>query len=172
MSFAGMMIQNAKVVPALEPQTMAGADTGPWVSMKGYDRIGILVYIAQGAVNTTAITVDRATNVSGADIDTGITLNHWWHITDTATGASDTWVKGVAAAAITSSATGTDASMYYIEVDADDLVTGVSAFGPKYDCVRLAVGASNVGNILAAVYVMHPSRYAQAVSPTPSALID
>ena len=170
-------MQACKFVPALSPTTMAGAADGDWVSLKGYDRCGILIHIDQGAVNTTAITVDIGTLVAGPAVTAGITLNDWWSITDTAIGTdagtnSDTWVKGAAAALITSSATGTNtASLYYIEIDADDLSTG-SAFAAKTPCLQLKLGASNVANIISAVYILHPSRYAEAVSPTPSAIID
>ena len=175
-----MHIQAAKVVPGLAPQTMAGAADGDWVSLKGYDRCGIYVYITQGAANTTAITVDAATSVAGANLNAGITLNNWWYITDTAIGTdagtnSDTWVKGTAAAGITSSATGTGASLYYIQIDADDLLSGTSAMvaaTARYDCIQVKLGASNVSNIAAVIYSLGPPRYAQAVSPTPSAIID
>ena len=173
----GYLMQNAKIVPALAPATMAGAADGDWVSLKGYDRCGILVYITQGNAATTAITVDSATSVAGANLNAGITMNDWWYIEDTAIGTdagtnSDTWTKGTGAAAITTSDTGSGASLYYIEVNADDLVSGGSAFGTKYDCLQLKLGASDAANIAAAVYVMFPSRYAQAVSPTPSAIAD
>lgn len=170
------MIQAGKAVPALAPQTMAGAADGDWVSLKAYDRLGILVYITQGNAATTAITVDIADDVNGTTVTAGITLNDWWEIEDLAIGTdagtnSDAWVKGAAAALITTSNTGTGASMYYIEVDADDISTG-SAFAAKTPCAQLKLGASDVGNICSAVYVMHPPRYAQGVSPTPSAIID
>ena len=175
-----MHIQAAKVVPALAPQTMAGAADGDWVSMKGYDRVGIEIYITQGNAATTAITVDAATSVAGANLNAGITMNNWWYIADLAIGTdagvnSDTWVKGAAAATITSSNTGTGASMYYIEVDADDFLSGTSALvaaTARWDCIQVKLGASNIGNIASVVYHMGPSRYAQAVSPTPSAIID
>jgi hypothetical protein len=172
----GFMMQNAKLVPALAPATMAGAADGDWVSLKAYDKVGILVHITQGNAATTAITVDAGSSVAGANLNAGITMSNWWYITDTAIGTdagvnSDTWTKGAAGVAITSSATGTGASAYYIEVNADELVSG-SAFGIKYDCLQLKLGASDVANIACAWYVMHPSRYAVAVSPTPSAIID
>ena len=158
---------------------MAGAADGDWVSLKAYDHVGILVYVTQGNAATTAITVDAATSVAGANLNASITMNDWWYITDTAIGTdagtnSDAWTKGAAATSITTSATGSGASAYYIEVNADDLVTGTSAFTAttQYDCIQLKLGASNVANIIAAFYVMMPSRYAQSVSPTPSAIID
>ena len=175
----GFLMQNAKIVPGLAPATKAGAADADWVCLKGYDRVGILVYIAQGDVATTTITVDAATSVAGANLNAGITLNDWWYITDTAIGTdagtnSDTWTKGAAAASIVGSATASGASIYYIEIDADDLVTGTSAFtaATQYDCVQAKLGASNVADLAAVIYVLLPARYAQAVSPTPSAIID
>ena len=173
----GFMVQNAKIVPGLAPATKAAQADADWVSLKGYDKCGILVYITQGHVATTTITVDAATTVAGVNLNAGITLNNWWYITDTAIGTdagtnSDTWVKGAAAASIVGSATATGASMYYIEIDADELVGGATAFGLKYDCIQAKIGGSNALDIGCVVYIMLPARYAQGVSPTPSAIID
>jgi len=175
----GFLMQNAKIVPGLAPATKAGAADGDWVSLKGYDKVGILVYIAQGEASTTTITVDSATSVAAANLNAGITMNDWWEIEDTAIGTdagtnSDTWVKGAAAAAIVGSATASGASIYYIEIDADDLVTGTSAHtaATQRDCVQVKLGASNVADLACVVYILFPARYAQAVSPTPSAIID
>ena len=175
----GFMIQNVKVVPGLAPATRAGQADADWVSLKGYDKVGILFYVAQGNAATTALTVDAATSVAGANLNAGITMNDWWYITDLAIGTdagvnSDTWVKGAAASLINTYATDNGASIYYIEINADDLVTGQSAFtaATQYDCVQLKCGASDVADIASVVYFMFPARYAQAVSPTPSAIID
>ena len=176
----GPLMQNVKLVPGHAPQTMAGAADGDWVSLKAYDKVGILVYIEQGNAATTAITVDAATSVAGANLNAGITMNEFWQIEDAAIGTdaganSDTWVKGVAAATITTSNSGGDtASAIYIEINADDLVSGTSAFtaATQYDCVQVKLGASDIANIISVFYFMFPSRYAQGVSPTPSAIID
>lgn len=174
----GSLMQNAKIVPGFAPATMAGAADGDWVSMKAYDKVGMLIYITQGNAATTTFTVDSGTSVAGANLNAGITFNHWY-IADTAIGTdaganSDTWVAGGAVATVTTSATGTGASLHYIEIDADTVISGQSAFTAitQYDCVQLKLGASDVANIAAVSYVMFPSRYAQAVSPYPSAIID
>ena len=175
----GFLMQNGKIVPGLAPATKAAQADADWVSLKAYDKVGILVYISQGNAATTTITVDAATSVAGANLNAGITLNEWWYITDTAIGTdagtnSDTWVKGAAAASIVGSATASGASLYYIEIDADDLVTGTSAFtaATQYDCVQAKIGGSNAADIGCVIYILFPPRYAQAVSPTPSAIID
>lgn len=175
----GFMIQNVKVVPGLAPATKNAQADADWVCLKGYDKVGILFYVTQGEASTTALTVDAATDVAGGNLDAGITMNDWWYIEDTAIGTdagtnSDTWIKGAAGATITTSATASGASMYYIEVNADDLVTGTSAFtaATQRDCIQLKVGGSNVADIGCVVYFLFPARYAQAVSPHPSAIID
>ncbi len=174
---AHLLIQRGKVVPGLAPQTMAGAADGDWVSMKGYHRLVVLVHLTQGNAATTAITVDKATDVAGTGVSAGITLSRNWSIEDTAIGTdagtnSDTWVAGASAAAITTSNTGTGASMYAIEIFSGDLITGASAFGTAFDCVQVKLGASDANNIAQVTYILEPSRYAQGVSPTPSAIID
>lgn len=173
---AGFLMQNAKLVPALAPQTMAGAADTDWVSLKGYDKCGLMVYITQGNAAQTTITIDSATSVAGAGLVAGVTFRHWY-ITDTAIGTdagtnSDAWVDGGDVATLTSSNTGTGASLHYLEVDSDVMVSGTSAFAAAVDCIQANIGASNAANIIAAWYVMYPARYAQAVSPTPSAIID
>ena len=174
----GFLIQNCKVVPGLAPATRAGQADADWVSLKGYDKVGILFYVSQGNAATTALTVDAATSVAGANLNAGITMNDWWYITDLAIGTdagvnSDTWVKGAAAALITTSATANGASIYYIEINADALVTGQSAYNAlvQWDHVQLKCGASDIADLATVLYVLFPARYAQAVSPTPSALL-
>jgi len=140
---------------------MAGAASGDWVSLKGYDGILIIVHIAQGNAATTALTVDKATDVAGTGQSAGITMNHWWKCED-APQISDAFTKGTAAASITTSATGTGSSICAIDIKADEL--------GAYDCVQLEAGASNAANILSAIYILYNSRYHQA-API-SAIVD
>ena len=70
----GFLPQNAKLIPGLAPATMAGAADADWVSLKGYHKMGAFVYITQGAANTTAITVDKASDVAATNLSAGITI--------------------------------------------------------------------------------------------------
>jgi hypothetical protein len=159
-----MFMENVKIVPGLAHQTGAGARTADAVSLENYAKVGILVSIYQGAVNTTAITVDKWTGPATGTTSTGITLSNWWKLEDVTVGTTaDTWTKGTAAASITSSSTGSGISYYWIEIDADELRSGTST---AYKFVECELGASNAGNYLWVHYFLFPPRYAQASLPT------
>ncbi len=157
-----MLPQNAKICEAIKPQTGAAARSGDWVSLKGYNKCMIIVHIAQGNAATTAITVDKATDVAGTGESTGITMNNWWYCKDTPT-TSDTYTKGTAAASITSSATGTGSSIYVIDIAAEEL--------GAYDCVQVELGQSHASNLVSAMYVLYEPRYADSTMPV-SAIAD
>jgi len=157
------LFENSHICEAIKPQTAAGAKSGDWVSLKGYDGCLILVQIAQGNAATTAITVDKATEVAGSTTSDGITMNNWWYLLDTPTTAS-IWTKGTAAASITSSATGTGSSLYAIEIKAAEL--------GAYDCIQLELGASDVANVVAASYILYNGRYDGPVAMNVDAVKD
>ena len=142
--------EDVMIAEAIKPQTGAGARSADWISLKGYDRCLIVVHIAQGAADTTALTVDKAHSVAAAGESTGITMNNWWSCEDTPTTAT-AYTKGTAAASITSSATGSGSSIYLILIQPDEL--------GAYDCIQLEAGASAAGNLISAQYVLSRGRY-------------
>lgn len=148
------IFEDLKICEAIKPQTMAGAKSGDWVSLKGYAGCLILVHIAQGNAATTAITVDKAKTAAGASNSDGITMKNWWKCED-APATSDAFTKGAAAASITTSATGAGSSVYAIDIRAEDL-------GADYDFIQVETGASDVANILGATYILYGPRYAQS----------
>ncbi|MDO8472823.1 MAG: hypothetical protein Q7T05_03295 [Dehalococcoidia bacterium] len=158
-----MLMENLRICEGIKPATAAGAKSGDWVSLKGFERLLILVHIAQGNAATTAITVDKATLVDGTGNSDGITMNNWWKLVDTPQTA-DTWVKGTAAASITSSATGTGSSLYAIEIAASEL--------GAYDCVQVELGASNAANVVSAAYLLSNARFAEKAANWLSAMVD
>ena len=149
----------------IKPQTGGSARSGDYVSLRGYSGCMIMVQIAQGAANTTALTVDKATAVAGTNESTGITLNNWWKLEDTPTSTAN-YTKGASAASITTSATGSGSSVYVIDVKAEELGAAVSD-GTPYDCIQLEAGSSSASNVLSATYVLYGARYAQQ-TPFPS----
>ncbi len=150
-----MFFEQAHIVPGIAHQTGGSARSGDWVSLAKYGRVGILVSIYQGAANTTAITVDKATSTAPANEATGITMANWWYLLDVTAGTTvDTWVKGTAAASITSSATGSGTSYYWIEIRADELPNSTQ----EYSAIQVELGASAAGNILYATYFMMDPR--------------
>jgi len=154
--------EHSHITPGIAHVTGAGARTGDWVSLENYHKVGILVAIYQGNAATTAITVDKATTTAGGSESTGITMNNWWKMEDITVGTTaDTWTKGTGAASITSSATGSGISYYWIEIDADEL----PAAGTNHSCVQVELGASNAANYVWATYFMLEPRYSEALTP-------
>jgi len=140
-----------RVVPAIAPIAGGSARSGDWVSLKGYAGVLILVHIAMGNAATTAITVDKATDVAGGGNSNGIIVNRVFKETG-AIGAAITYTEVTAAASFTSSATGSGQDVYLLDVRADEI--------GDFDCVQVELGASNASNIVAASYLLYGPRYA------------
>ena len=153
--------QEGKIVEAITPQAGA-AITGDFVSLKNYDKCLILVHINHAAANAVTITVDGATDVAAGGLSAGITFTDWWINEDCA--ASDTLVKGAAAAASIVGGAALTHHMYAIEIDGSEL----NALG--LDCIRVVTSASAAANITSAMYILHGARYQQ--STPPSAIVD
>lgn len=158
------MMDLVKVVEAIKPQTGGSARSGDWVSLKNWHHLTILVQIAMGNAATTAITVDKATDVSGTGESAGITLANAYRIPVGAS-ASDTPTKLASGASITSAATGSGSEIYAIEIDPAEL-------GAGFDCVELELGASNAANLVSALYILSGPRYGAQASNIPSAIVD
>lgn len=158
-----MFFERSHITPAIAHSTGGSARSGDWVSLKNYHKVGILVAISQGNAATTAITVDKATDTVPNNQSTGITLNNWWKMEDITVGTTvDTWTKGTAAASITTPATGSGMSYYWIEIDSSEL----PAAGVNYNSVQVELGASNAANLVQAFYFMLEPRFEQALTPS------
>src|SRR5262245_52179078 len=106
------LMDHCKIVEAIKPQTGGSARSGDWVSLKNYDHLTIIVMIAMGNAATTAITVDKATDVSGGGNSDGITMQTAYKVT--AGGTGDTPTKLTAGVSITSSNTGSGSEYFVI----------------------------------------------------------
>lgn len=155
MSAASNLTENIRIVPAIAPIAGGSARSGDWVSLKGYHGVLIVVHIAMGNAATTAITVDKATDVSGGGNSDGITMPRIYKHTG-AIGAAIAYAVVAAAASITSSATGSGQDVFLIDIKATEL--------GAFDCVQVELGASNAANIVAAEYLLYGPRYAGAVA--------
>ena len=161
-----MLPERCKIVWAITPQAGA-AINGDIVSLKGYRKCTIIVQVNHANAAAGAITVDKFTNVAGANISAGITMTNYWTNLDCA--ATDTLVKQAPAATFNMDA-GITPQKYVIEVDAAELPDATPVIGNLYDCIRVNTGASNAGNITSAVYILHDSRYMEGTPP--SAILD
>lgn len=162
-----LLFENSHITPAVAYATGGSARSGDWVSLENYGRVGILVEIFQGAANTTAITVDVAVSTAGGSESTGITMANFWYCADVTVGTTaDTWTKGTAAASITSSATGSGTSYYWIEIGADEL-NSMGTAGVDYNSVQVELALSSASNYVHAVYFLLEPRYAEDLTISP-----
>lgn len=143
------MIPDFHVVECIKPQTGAGARTGDWIGMKNYNHATVIIHIAMGAANTTAVTLDKAKTAAGGSNSDGITMPFIYLATGQTT--SDLYTAQTAAASFTSSATGAGSEIIRLDFDAIDL-------GDDYDWFQLELGASAAGNLVSAVAILSQPR--------------
>lgn len=154
------LFEKIHIVEAFDNQTMDAAAEGDYVSLKGYDGCLVLIHETRGADATVCRPeIDKATTVSGTDIDDDIAINDYWYIDDIGT-SGDVWTKGTAVAAgaggITGAATQSVSCMYAININADEL--------GEYDCIRVYMAISNVAHNASAVYILYNGRFPKATN--------
>jgi hypothetical protein len=127
-----------------------------YVSMKGYRRCSILLWIADGTTVTgSTITLKQATVVAGGGSEKALGFTRMLANTDYA--ASKTMVEtAVVSNTFTTQTTNSKDSFYIIDVDADDLD---AANG--YDCLRVdGTGhAATASRGCVVIYLMYGARY-------------
>jgi hypothetical protein len=161
----GYLHEKCKIVTALAPATHNAA-TGDWVSLKNYSKCTIII-IGDNATTVTgnSITIEEATLVDGTGNQalTRVTGAHTVGNIDTAAADALTNVT-LATNAFTTTAVNAKNYLYVLEVDADDLSDG-------YDCIAVVFGAAAVATVSAAIYILWPSKYADA-DGGPTAITD
>ena len=164
MSFPQLFMEQVKITPAVAITLGNASATGDRVSLENYRRCGILVRQDQGAADAATVTVNMYTAASGGSSSTGITINDWWYMADVTHGTTaDTWTKGTAAASITTSATGSGESFYFIDIDAEDLF----ASGTNYPFIAVAfTGDGSASNTIQADYFLYGARYGEDALPS------
>lgn len=148
------LAETLKIVEAIEPQAGAGI-TGDYVSLRTINMVWIVVHIDQVAVNTVAITIEKATHVAPTG-STAITENaEIWVNQDCVT--SSLLVRQPDAVSFTSS-TAQKHKVFVFRVDPAGL--GIrAASGLAYDCITVITGASDATNITSAMYYLE-TKYA------------
>lgn len=146
-------IDKFKLVTGCAPAALAStAGDGDYVSMKGFDRLTIVISILNGSTVTgTAITLLQAQDVAATNAK-ALAFSTMYANTDCAAGDALT-ETAVTNNTFTSNTTNSKALMYVIEVKASDL-----DLDNGFDCVRVD-GASAVNSVGCVVYVLHGSRY-------------
>ena len=154
------LIDQAKVIVGCPPAALATtAGDGDYVSMKGYDRLTVLIAVDNATTVTGgAVTLKQATAVAGTS-EKALSFATMFANLDVAAG-EDLTETAVTSDTFTTLTTDNKNLLYVIEVKASDLdVDG------GFDCVRVDVAsmASAVGCVL---YILHPQRYSAGVTAT------
>lgn len=149
--------ENAKLVSILAPAADAAGRTGAYVSLKGYSRATLILYVDQGNAATILITPNQASAVAGTGTK-AISACPIWANQDCA--ASDALVRQTDAANFTTSAA-VKIKQVVFQIDADALDTNNG-----FDCVTLLTGASNAANITSAIALLTGARFQQVTPPT------
>lgn len=156
----GNIAEVSKILRGADPKNYTGAAmTAKYVSMKGYNKLGIYIVTGAWAAGTAAVSLLQATNVAAAGAKA---LGISWMWTDV---AADGVLVRTAVVANTFNLD-TASKLYVLEVDGTDLDAGNG-----FDCVSLVVATPGANaDLYAVIYHLLTPRYAQ--STPPSALLD
>jgi hypothetical protein len=142
---------------AILPKDITGAaQTGDWVSLKGYQ--GCLIVLLQGAWagGTSAVTVEQATDVAGTSNKAVSFTKRWTKVGVTGT----TWAE----TAVTSNtfdlpATANTMNAIYVPAASLDVDGG-------FDCLTVKAASPGANaDLLSAFYLLVGARYAAAAMP-------
>lgn len=154
------LIDKAKIVVGCPPAALATtAGDGDYVSMKGYERLTIILFVD----NATTVTGGAITLLQATDVAAGgakpLGFTKVYANTDVAAGEALT-ETAVSNDTFTTTTTDNKNSLYIIELSANDLDVDNG-----FDCVRIdsASMANAVGGVL---YILHGQRYSAGVTAT------
>jgi hypothetical protein len=131
---------------ALKPATDAAGRTGDYVRISKAHKTYIVAVINQGAANTIALSISKATAAAGSGATTMTETVPIWACQDVET--SNVLTKQTDAANFTTSAATTVKQVVF------EIAPG--ALGATYDFVALVTGASSASNITAAYAIQVP----------------
>jgi hypothetical protein len=134
------------VTVALKPATDAAGRTGDYVRISKAHKTYIVANINQGAANTIALTLSKATAAAGSGATAVTELLPIWSCADVET--SNVVTRQTDAASFTTSAATTVKTVIF------EIAAG--ALGDTYDFVALVTGASSASNITSAVAIQVP----------------
>lgn len=77
-----LLMEGAKIVPALVGQAGNAAGAGDRVSLENYNRVAILVTQRQAAADSENITFHKATAATGGTEDTTNAIANYWYLED------------------------------------------------------------------------------------------
>lgn len=146
-----------KVVEALTPATDAAGRTGDYVSLKNAMKAIVLCQVAQGDANTVDFSINQAEAVAGTNSKALGDHARIWVQQDCAN--NDTLALQTSLGDNFTTNAGVKHKMVVFEVDPATLDTANG-----FDCITVITGASNVGNLTSAVYLLE-STYPGATPP-------
>lgn len=147
--------ENAHVVNALPPVSIAAGLTSDYWTMKGHSHVDIIISLG-AAVQASTITVYQSEDSAGTGED-AIAFKYYSEVT--ASGDVLDRQTDATAAGFASASAGTANTMYVISVDAAEL-----AEGHPFMCVKLSgAGGAQLGCVIA---ILSGSRVAQESSAT------
>ncbi len=165
---SSVLIEGVNIVPALTENVvdMDADQTGDYVCLKGYGKVGILFVKEAGtAGDDPTITLYQATDVSGTSAKVATVIDtHWIKQAATSLASTGTFTKTTQTLASTIAYNATSAEQAlidYFEVNVEDLDVDNG-----FDCIRADValaasGGAQWGTIL---YLLLDPRYPQATS--------
>ena len=169
MALNNLLVEEAQIVMAIVPvDSQSGANTGDYVSLKGYDRCTVVVLKAAGvAGDDPVITMTQASDVSG----TGVKNLNFTRVdskvgTQTGVGTFTTTTQA-AANTYTDTVSAEAQAIFCVEFQSSDLDVANG-----FDCLKVAVPdtGSAGAQLLTAFYVLRGPRYGSGTLK--SAIID
>jgi len=130
------------------------AVTGDYVSMKGYNRLLILIQVAAWPADTAAVTVEQSTVVAGSDSkELAFTKSY------SKTGLVDAlWTAATVTSNTFNIASNVDNELYAIEILASDLDVANG-----FDCVTIKVAdPGTASSMFGVTYILSEPRYSGA----------
>lgn len=148
--------EQVQIVGGFIPVDMsAAANSGDYVSLKGYERVTVLFYKAVGtAGDDPTITLQEATAVAGTGVQDLAKISKVYVKQGTLTSVGTFTVTTQAAAATYTDATSAEvAAIWAFDVKAEDLSEG-------FDCIRCTVADVGTNAQLGCMlYLLWPPRY-------------
>lgn len=139
-----IIAQTCKIIQALAPIGTGSARTSDYVSLRGCGLCYVIANITQADATVMALTLEKATDVSGSGSTAITTAVPIWSNLDTA--ASDVLVRRTDAVSYSTDA-GIKSKVVVFQIDAASL-------GGSYTAITLKCGLSHSTNILSAMYVL------------------
>jgi len=154
-----ILVEGVNIVPAFLPVDTDTDQTGDYVSLKNYGKVGVLFIKAAGTnTDIPTLTLYEATSVGGdgAQVLSAIST-HWIKQAATSLAAVGTFTKTAQTEASTivfNATSDTETLVDYFEINADQLSVGFDCI--RVDCANAASAGSQYATLM---YIMLEPRY-------------